>query len=370
MKTIHKILFGNSIKMDKISDCSVDLMITSPPYPMIEMWDEIFSRQNPAIGEALRSKDGNRAFELMNKELDRVWKEVYRVLKDGRFACINIGNATRKIDDDFKLYPNHSRILQSCVKLGFSSLPEILWRKQTNAPNKFMGSGMLPAGAYVTLEHEHILVLRKGKKREFTKKEDKLRRQKSAYFWEERNVWFSDVWEDLKGTRQNDIDKKIRERSGAYPFELAYRLINMFSLREDTVLDPFLGTGTTTLAAMATGRNSFGVEIDPNFKEQLFSRFGNVVDFSNKLIENRIANHLRFVQERIKTKGGLGYKSKIYGFPVMTSQETEITFDELKTITKKDHVIEVEYEEKPTLQFVENALIRSGKSLRDWITPS
>jgi DNA modification methylase len=256
------------------------------------------------------------------------------------------------------------------VKLGFSSLPEILWRKQTNAPNKFMGSGMLPAGAYVTLEHEHILVLRKGKKREFTKKEDKLRRQKSAYFWEERNVWFSDVWEDLKGTRQNDIDKKIRERSGAYPFELAYRLINMFSLREDTVLDPFLGTGTTTLAAMATGRNSFGVEIDPNFKEQLFSRFGNVVDFSNKLIENRIANHLRFVQERIKTKGGLGYKSKIYGFPVMTSQETEITFDELKTITKKDHVIEVEYEEKPTLQFVENALIRSGKSLRDWITPS
>jgi DNA modification methylase len=89
MKTIHKILFGNSIKMDKISDCSVDLMITSPPYPMIEMWDEIFSRQNPAIGEALRSKDGNRAFELMNKELDRVWKEVYRVLKDGRFETVS-----------------------------------------------------------------------------------------------------------------------------------------------------------------------------------------------------------------------------------------------------------------------------------------
>jgi len=132
---------------------------------MIEMWDEIFSKQKPSIGKALRRKDGNQAFELMNRELDRVWKEVYRVLKDGGFACINIGNATRKIGEEFRLYSNHSRILEYCLKLGFSSLPEILWRKQTNAPNKFMGSGMLPAGAYVTLEHEHILVLRKGNKR-------------------------------------------------------------------------------------------------------------------------------------------------------------------------------------------------------------
>ena len=282
-------------------------MVTSPPYPMIEMWDEIFSKQNPAIGEALRSKEGNQAFELMNKELDKVWKEVYRVLRDGGFACINIGNATRKIGEEFKLYSNHSRILEYCLGLGFSSLPEILWRKQTNAPNKFMGSGMLPAGAYVTLEHEHILVLRKGNKREFKTKEDKLRRQKSAFFWEERNVWFSDIWEDLKGTRQNELDKTIRERSGAYPFELAYRLINMFSLREDIVLDPFLGTGTTTLASMATGRSSVGIEIDPNFKDHLKERFEDIVDFSNRLIENRIEKHLQFVHERTKIKGPLGY---------------------------------------------------------------
>ena len=136
-------------------------------------------------------------------------------------------------------------------------------------PNKFMGSGMLPAGAYATLEHEYILILRKGNKREFKSKEDKLRRQQSAFFWEERNVWFSDIWEDLKGTKQNNIDKHIRERSGAYPFELPYRIINMFSLRGDTVLDPFLGTGTTTLACMATARNSIGYEVNPNFKEHL-----------------------------------------------------------------------------------------------------
>ncbi len=367
MKTIHNIFFGNANNMKEVGDSSIDLMVTSPPYPMIEMWDEIFSKQNSTIGDALENNDGNYAFELMNRELDRVWKEVFRVLKDGGFACINIGNATRKIGDEFKLYPNNSRILQYCLSLGFSSLPEILWRKQTNSPNKFMGSGMLPAGAYVTLEHEHILILRKGNKREFKTKEDKLRRQKSAFFWEERNLWFSDIWEDLKGTKQNNIDKNIRERSGAYPFELAYRLINMFSLREDTVLDPFLGTGTTTISAMATARNSVGYEIDANFGKHILSRFGNIADFSNQLIENRISNHLRFVRERTKSKGGLGYVSKVYGFPVMTSQETEITFDELVEVRKEKAEIEVIYRDAPTFTFDEDTLIQKGKSLKNWI---
>ena len=77
---------------------------------MIEMWDEIFSLQNPAIGKALKDERGNQAFELMNQELDRVWKEVYRVLSDGGFALITIRNATRKIGDKFKLYPNNLRI--------------------------------------------------------------------------------------------------------------------------------------------------------------------------------------------------------------------------------------------------------------------
>lgn len=183
MITTHKILFENSNCMDKIPDSSVDLMVTSPPYPMIEMWDDIFSKQNPSIGEALKNKNGKKAFELMHKELDRIWKEVYRVLKEGGFACINIGDATRTVNGKFTLYTNHSRILQYCVDYGFNALPEILWRKQTNAPNKFMGSGMLSAGAYVTLEHEFILILRKGNKREFKTTEEKLRRQQSAFFW-------------------------------------------------------------------------------------------------------------------------------------------------------------------------------------------
>lgn len=358
MKTVHRIIFGDSREMKEIPDGSVDLMVTSPPYPMIEMWDSIFSKQNQDIWSALCNGEGDRAFELMHCELDKVWREVYRVLKDGGVACINIGDATRTIGGEFKLYANHARILQCCLKLGFSSLPEILWRKQTNAPNKFMGSGMLPAGAYVTLEHEYILVLRKGGKRLFKSEADKLRRMRSAFFWEERNLWFSDVWMDLKGTKQNNIDKSIRERSGAYPFELAYRLINMFSLKEDVVLDPFLGTGTTMVASMATGRNSMGIEIDPNFKAHVFSRCKDVVVFANQLIESRLMRHLDFVQERVKTKGALGYVNKFYGFPVMTSQETETVFDELNKLSAVgEYVFEVEYKEKPTWFFKNGSML-------------
>jgi len=355
--------------MEYIKDKSIDLMVTSPPYPMIEMWDEIFSEQNPEIKTALANKHGNRAFELMHKELDKVWNEVFRVLKNGGFACINIGDATRKLDDRFRLYSNHSRILQHCIEIGFEPMPEILWRKQTNAPNKFMGSGMLPAGAYVTLEHEFILMLRKDGKRNFKTEEDKLNRQKSAYFWEERNNWFSDVWEGLKGTRQNHIDKAIRERSGAYPFELAYRLINMFSVRGDTVLDPFLGTATTTIASMVAGRNSIGIEIDKNFRDSIIQRIDTAIDTSKEQIENRLKNHLEFMKQRSTLKGEPKYTNSVYGFPVMTRQELELTLDEIETIEKVENEITVTYKMQPTTIYRNNEIVTKNKSsLHNWVS--
>ncbi len=352
MKTTHRIIFGNSKNMTDIPSESVDLMITSPPYPMIQMWDELFSSQNPEIKKVLESGNGNLAFELMNKELDCVWTEVYRVLKQGGIACINIGDAVRSINNNFQLYPSHSRILNCCLNAGFQSLPEILWRKQTNAPNKFMGSGMLPPGAYVTLEHEFILILRKGTKREFLKPVEKQNRLESAFFWEERNFWFSDVWEDLKGTRQKMNGDKIRERSAAYPYELAYRLINMFSVKGDTVLDPYLGTGTTMAASMTSGRNSIGIEIDPNFRDTIFSRFEDIVNTSNGYIRNRIKRHIDFVEDRTKIKGDLKHKSEMYGFPVVTSQEVKILINDLKEIRKiADSIVEVYYKESPQEEF-------------------
>jgi DNA modification methylase len=352
MKTNHKIIFENAIDMKALPSESVDLMVTSPPYPMIGMWDEMFARQSASVKKALGKGDGPAAFELMHQVLDPVWEETYRVLKSGGFACINIGDATRTINENFALYPNHMRILQTALDLGFSTLPCILWRKQTNAPNKFMGSGMLPAGAYVTLEHEYILILRKGPKRNFKTEEDKRIRRESAVFWEERNRWFSDVWFDIKGTLQVLDDKDARLRSAAYPFEVAYRLVNMYSVKGDTVLDPFLGTGTTTIAAIASGRNSIGYEIDRSL-ENVIDRIKDVIiDSSGQHIRKRLARYIEFVIQRRKTNGRFKYDNLHYGFPVTTVQEKELLLnDPLKIIVLEKDCFEVEYSDKPQPEF-------------------
>ncbi|MFX1538881.1 MAG: DNA-methyltransferase, partial [Promethearchaeota archaeon] len=331
MKSIHRVFFKNSNSMKEISSKSVDLVVTSPPYPLVELWDELFSTMNPEIKEALKTHNGLLAFELMHQELDKVWKEVYRVLKIGGIACINVGDAVRTIGKDFRLYSNHSRILNFYLKLGFNVLPEIIWRKPTNAPNKFMGSGMLPPNAYITLEHEFILILRKEGKRGFKKDTEKLNRQESAYFWEERNTWFSDLW-NLPGISQELLNNEARKRSAAFTFELAYRLVNMFSVKDDIVLDPFLGTGTTTLAAICSERNSVGYELDPSFKSIINKRIGNSVEFANTLIKERLQKHETFVKKRIANDKPLKYMNKVHHFPVKTQQEINIAINSIKYI--------------------------------------
>ena len=356
MKTEHKTIFADSRRMQGLSDESVDLMVTSPPYPMIEMWDDLFSEQSSLVKKQLKKKDGSGAYESMHKILDATWKEAYRVLKPGGFACINIGDATRSINGNFALYTNHARILKFTQELGFSSLPCILWRKQTNAPNKFMGSGMLPAGAYVTLEHEYILILRKGSKREFKQETDKKNRRASALFWEERNLWFSDIWFDIKGSQQALNDKDTRKRSAAYPFELAYRLINMYSVKGDLVLDPYLGMGTTTSAAMASGRNSVGYEIENTLQDANSRSKNAIIEISQQIISQRLVNHLAFVFQRIKSKGKLKYDNVHYGFPIMTAQEKELLINEplnIKTIEEN-------------LSIVDYSLVAQKEFCKDW----
>ena len=343
MITKHRVNIGNSQDLKEIENESVNLIVTSPPYPMIEMWDEVFGSLNPAISDALNNENGFEAYDLMNKELNKVWAEVDRVLAPGGIACINIGDATRKIGNNFQLYSNHSRIICCFEKMGYQVIPDILWRKQSNKPNKFMGSGMLPPNAYVTLEHEYILIFRKGGNRQFKKQEEKEHRRDSAYFWEERNKWFSDVWEDVKGTSQKMKDKELRNRNGAYPFELAYRLINMYSVKGDTVLDPFLGTGTTIIAAIASGRNSIGYEIDPNFKDFITEGILESKDNSNEYIYERINNHINFVNKRVAEKGLLKHESDVYDFAVMTSQERKSSFQYVDEIYNDNGIIIANY---------------------------
>ena len=334
--------------MEALESGSTDLVITSPPYPMIEMWDAMFAKQNAEIGNALEKVDGPVAFELMHRELDTVWQEVSRILKPSGIACINVGDATRTINSRFRLYPNHSRILNQFLKLGFEALPAIIWRKQTNAPNKFMGSGMLPPGAYVTLEHEYILILRKGPKREFKQDSEKQNRRQSAFFWEERNAWFSDVWMDIKGTSQHLGDRAARLRSAAFPFNVPYRLINMFSVKGDLVVDPFLGIGTTMWAAMTAGRNCIGYEIEGKLPSKIAVIKRTILPFANGKIENRIRKHLDYLDANSNSKNEFKYKNVYYNFAVKTRQETEILINTLMTIeTTREHSFEVTYSDKP-----------------------
>lgn len=322
-----------------IPDNSVDLIITSPPYPMVEMWDKLFYEllsleSNNSIGT-------NDLFDVIHQELYKVWKRCFQVLKEGGFACINIGDALRTIDKKFLLYPNHSEVMTLFRNIGFNQLPMIFWRKQTNAPNKFMGSGVLPAGAYVTMENEFILIFRKGDKRTFKTTEEKLKRKQSAFFWEERNKWFCDVW-DFKGTKQNLIHKNIF-RSAAFPFELPYRLINMYSLKGDTVLDPFLGTGTTALAAMASCRNSIGIEYNKDFNDIIIDSLKNNIPFINGYITNRLQEHLKFVSQHDTNK--LKHKNKYYDCPVKSQHETELYFNKVEKILRFPHLLfKVHYE--------------------------
>ncbi len=317
--TNHVFFDGDARNLTTVADESVHLVVTSPPYPMIAMWDNAFGAMDPAIVAALSSGQGEEAFGGMHRQLDKAWEECRRALVPGGFLCINIGDATRTVGGTFRLYPNHARIIRSVEGLGLINLPSVVWRKATNAPTKFMGSGMLPAGAYVTLEHEHILIFRKGAKRLDL---DPARRRRSAIFWEERNAWFSDLWE-LTGARQAvSRGPGASGRSAAFPLEIAFRLILMYSALEDTVLDPFAGTGTTLAVAGALGRNSVAVDSDKAAVTAAAEGVSAIFEAARARALRRLSDHEAFVAER----GGESFKhfNESLGLPVMTGQEREM----------------------------------------------
>ncbi|MFX1257235.1 MAG: DNA methyltransferase [Promethearchaeota archaeon] len=346
--------------MSEIESDSVDLLITSPPYPMIEMWDSLFSSFDDEIKHALQEEDGIKAFDLMHDELNKVWRESVRVMKSGGIICVNIGDATRKVGKKFQLYPNHVRIADFFQSNEFSVLPCILWRKPTNSPNKFLGSGMLPPNAYITLEHEYILIFRKGedKRKIAPKSED---RYNSAYFWEERNKWFSDVWIDVRGVSQNlnNNKSKLRERSAAFPLELPYRLINMFSIYGDTVLDPFWGTGTTSLAAMILARNSVGYEINSEFMDLFRRNLRKIKQSVNSINNDRLKQHVDFIKSFKKEGKDMKYNADNYNFGVYTKQEIGILLYSIKNYVENKNKFIIDHEKfefEPKSKLVQSRL--------------
>jgi DNA modification methylase len=408
MESGHRIRVGDASDMSDVATDAVDLVVTSPPYPMIEMWDEQFARQSESVAAALEDGDGERAFEAMHECLHSVWREVARVLAPGGVAAVVVGDATRTLDGRYRVYPNHARVIDAFEALDFDPLPNVLWRKPTNAASKFLGSGMVPPNAYVTLEHEYVLLFRNGgSRREF--EPGATRRYESAYFWEERNRWFSDVWTDVQGAKQRRDDGRVddgegapaadgpqrgddrptvggnddgpgaegddgpptagdeddgpggvaaadvassyghdapteRDRTGAYPFEIPYRLVCMHSVYGDTVLDPFLGTGTTTLAAMVAGRDSVGYEVDPEILSTLGERVEGVPGLSRRIVSDRLDAHRRFVRTARADGTTFDYEATHYDFPVRTRQERDIRFRVVEDVTEQPDGYRVRYE--------------------------
>jgi len=219
LSTEHRVIIGNSQQMPELSDSSVQLVVTSPPYPMIKMWDTPFARMDPKIAQLwqelkadCREETVVRIYESMHENLARVWREAYRALIDGGTACINVGDATRTINGRFRLFANHSKIIEYCEEIGFTTLPYVLWKKPTTKPKykgkgAFLGSGFLPPNAYITLDCEFILIFRKGKLRQFPSHDQ--RRYESAFTKKQRDEWFSQIW-TLAGTRQTESYKQNR----------------------------------------------------------------------------------------------------------------------------------------------------------------
>jgi site-specific DNA-methyltransferase (cytosine-N4-specific) len=244
-----RLIRGDARSLPGIEPASVHLVVTSPPYPKIPQWDALFREL------------GATSFEAMHGILDAAWRESYRVLVDGGILAVNIGDAVRTDEEGFRLWANQARVVAGAERAGFRSLPYLLWKKPTNKPNAFLGSGFLPPNAYVTLDCEYILLLRKGGLRRFPPKDP--RRAASRFDRRERDLWFSQVWDGIRGAPQVGV----QGRTAAFPPEIPDRLLRMFSCVGETVLDPFCGTGTTLWAAHRRGRRAIGAEID----ERLFS---------------------------------------------------------------------------------------------------
>jgi modification methylase len=254
-RTRHEMVIGDARDLRTIANESVHLVVTSPPYFNLKPY------ASAAGGQQLgRISD----YELFLDALDRVWKECVRVLVPGGRICCVIGDVLipRRADGRHWVLPLPSDIQVRSRNNGLDNLTPILWFKITNRRNEARGgSGAYygkpyQPGAIIKNDHEHILMLRKPGKYRTT---SMIQRALSMLQRDEMDVWMRPVWSDIRAaTRRAD-------HPAPFPPELAERLIKMFSFAGDVILDPFAGSGSTTVAAIRTGRNSISIEIDEEY---------------------------------------------------------------------------------------------------------
>jgi modification methylase len=262
-KTTHTIINGDSRQMSELQDKSVHLIVTSPPYWQLKD----YGTENQ-IGF-------HDDYETYINHLNLTWKECFRVLHDGCRLCINIGDqfARSVYYGRYKIIPIHTEIIKFCEIIGFDFMGSIIWQKattmNTSGGASIMGSFPHPRNGIVKLDFEYILLF---KKQGTAPKPTLAQKENSVMTNEEWNTYFNGHWY-FSGAKQ---DKHL----AMFPEELPNRLIRMFSFPNETVLDPFLGSGTTSLVAKKLDRNSVGYEINPEFIPIIRDRIGGNDAFS------------------------------------------------------------------------------------------
>jgi len=257
MKTWHKIIVGDSRQMKEVLDESVHLVITSPPY-----WQLKDYGNGKQIGF-------NDSYEEYINNLNLAWKECHRVLHEGCRLCINIGDqfARSVYYGRYKVIPIRTEIIKFCESTGFDYMGAIIWQKVTTTHTTggatVMGSFPYPRNGILKIDYEFILIFKKYGK---PPRVDNRIKEQSKLTQEEWNQYFTGHW-NFPGEKQ---DKHL----AVFPEELPRRLIKMFSFIGDTVLDPFLGSGTTSLAAKDLNRNSTGYEINEDFLSIIKEKLG------------------------------------------------------------------------------------------------
>lgn len=281
----HLLVRGDARNLSFINNESVHLVVTSPPY-----WTLKEYRDHP--NQMGHIKD----YEKFLDELNKVWRECYRVLvPGGRVVCV-VGDVclSRRDFGRHVVVPLHADIAVACRRIGFDNLNPIIWHKISNAKfeanngSKFLGKPYEP-NAIIKNDIEYLLMQRKpGAYRKPTVEQRNLSKMDKEDF----NKWFRQFW-TLPGA-------STKNHPAPYPFELANRLVRMFSFNGDTVLDPFCGSGTTMLAAAKANRSSIGIEIEPAYIEMAYERLKS----EHAGIEVKLVDYLN--QPELKTVHSLG----------------------------------------------------------------
>jgi DNA modification methylase len=257
--TSHRMMVGDARDIASLPDGSVHLVVTSPPYWTLKKYNE----RDGQLGHV-------RDYEAFLDQLDLIWTEVYRLLvPGGRLICVvgDVCLSRRNNGGRHTVVPLHASIEERCRHIGFDGLAPVIWHKISNAVHEverasaFMGKPYEP-NSVIKNDIEFILMQRKpGGYRAPTVETRLLSLIPSS----SHKRWFNQIWTDIRGA-------STRHHPAPYPLELVDRLIRMFSFVGDTVLDPFTGTGTTSVAAAMAGRSSIGIDIDPAYLDMAYQR--------------------------------------------------------------------------------------------------